>query len=129
MDYFIRLLLSSLSLGAVEKYQVIEKIPTLCQRQVDQLIVVFIEELDTRNKQIKYWDELVYLVALTWELNCMLANFLGIGFDEVEERQLLKEMLEKKYDDEEKRSWLSGLPNRAVINWFFKPLKQSQYDF
>jgi hypothetical protein len=118
MNQFIRSVLASYSLSLTEKFRVLAALPTLSQFRCDALLDVWSDEAEEFQALTRSaWPTVMRLCAEAWINANMLANYLGAGYGEVEERHALQTMLAAKYDTPAKKSWIqSGLTNNHPLS-------------
>ncbi|PJK10475.1 hypothetical protein CO610_02135 [Lysobacteraceae bacterium NML95-0200] len=98
---FVRLVCASMSLSAVEKLRVFDRLVVLSPFQIDSLIDVFNDERGQFAKLVESeWTIVASLAAKNWLQLCMLADYMGAGYpDEATEREALRQMLLRKFAD------------------------------
>lgn len=119
MNKFTRMLLGSYSISLTEKFRVIEAFPTLSQFQCNSLLDVWSDEMEEFQALVPTeWPIVMFHCARTWINANMLANYLGAGYGEAEERQALQIMLTAKYDTPAKQAWIQrGLGGTHPMVW------------
>ena len=129
MTIYLRSILGS-SLGLMEKFDVLDSIPTNTQFQVDSLQQVFSDEYyELGHLTHKYWPFLCEVGARNWVMSNMLADhYAGTQFRSSEvERSEVSCMLHKKYQGVKMRWAEEALRfNSAVVQHVYRAFRGSK---